>query len=118
MGLYPTRLCIISGGKSHFFDTLEDVWWWLETWDKVYKDKINSKSTNSSATQGPQGAMWRRKDDILEDNSLPLSTGESQIVIIQEDGTMAIDPVDQVTLMEASLQDPVRDETTGPRLLE
>ncbi|KAJ1136881.1 hypothetical protein NDU88_003295 [Pleurodeles waltl] len=38
MLLYLPRLRVIAGGKSHFFNTLEDVWLWLEIWDKVPRD--------------------------------------------------------------------------------
>ncbi|KAJ1173782.1 hypothetical protein NDU88_005608 [Pleurodeles waltl] len=39
MLLYLARLKVISGGTECFFDTREDVWYWLEVWEKVLNEQ-------------------------------------------------------------------------------
>ncbi|KAJ1216375.1 hypothetical protein NDU88_003977 [Pleurodeles waltl] len=36
MLLYLVRLKVLSGGRSHFVEQPEEVWRWLEMWDKAY----------------------------------------------------------------------------------
>ncbi|KAJ1192470.1 hypothetical protein NDU88_001777 [Pleurodeles waltl] len=92
MLLYPARLKVLSGGKSHFFKRPEEEWRWLEIWDKVTPGRTDRTEWASPRTSGLDGPDWRSHDDGQLKNTVARGWAKDSThrVEIQQDGTMAI----------------------------
>ncbi|KAJ1190331.1 hypothetical protein NDU88_007069 [Pleurodeles waltl] len=92
MLLCPARLKVISGGRSHFFERPEEVWRWMEMWDKAILGRMEGAGGVASRASGVESLDWRsRMVGPLQDTG----TGGSAVnsipkVEIQQDGTMAV----------------------------
>ncbi|KAJ1168354.1 hypothetical protein NDU88_000280 [Pleurodeles waltl] len=99
MLLYPAHLKVLSGGKSYFFERPEEVWRWLEMWDKVAPGRPEGSGGAPRRASGSGSPAWR-------------SHGSGRLVEtfhrveIQRDGTMAVVPVDsdRGTVLECNLE--------------
>ncbi|KAJ1141347.1 hypothetical protein NDU88_007680 [Pleurodeles waltl] len=87
MLLYLACLKEISGGRSHFFDRPEEVWHWLEIWDKAVPARTERARGVASQASGAERLNWRlRKAGSLEDTGNDGSVVDSiPRVEIQED---------------------------------
>ncbi|KAJ1215353.1 hypothetical protein NDU88_002962 [Pleurodeles waltl] len=48
-----------QGGRSHFFEPPEEVWRWLEMWDKVVPGRTEGAGGVASWASGAEGPDWR-----------------------------------------------------------
>ncbi|KAJ1210638.1 hypothetical protein NDU88_006000 [Pleurodeles waltl] len=79
-----------GGGNLHFFDTLDEVWRWLELCGKVPR----SGSTHGRSTKGDLSSAWSINRNALEKSDevghhLDDEPSCSRVEI-QNDGTMAV----------------------------
>ncbi|KAJ1218255.1 hypothetical protein NDU88_005838 [Pleurodeles waltl] len=96
--LYQARLKVLSGWRSHFLDRPEEVWRWLEMWDKVAPGRTEGPGGINPRASGAESPDWR-------------SHGAGRLadahhrVEIQQDGTMAAGAADLVggTALEQEL---------------
>ncbi|KAJ1109402.1 hypothetical protein NDU88_006763 [Pleurodeles waltl] len=72
MHLYPARLKVLSGGKAHFFEGPEEVWRWLEMWDKVAP--VDRRGSEASP-DGPLARRARTEDHMFLSTLRSLATG-------------------------------------------
>ncbi|KAJ1145579.1 hypothetical protein NDU88_011865 [Pleurodeles waltl] len=92
MLLYPGRLKVLSGGRSHFFEHREEVWRWLEIWDKVTLGRSERTGGVAHRASEADGKDWRtRGGSQLEGTVAQMAAADSAHRIeIQQDGTMAV----------------------------
>ncbi|KAJ1197838.1 hypothetical protein NDU88_001684 [Pleurodeles waltl] len=92
MLLYPARLKVPSGERSHFFERTDEVWRWQEMQDKVTLGRPERTGGVSPLASGAEGPDWRPRDTgQLEDAGTCGSAADSAgRVEIQQDGTMAV----------------------------
>ncbi|KAJ1135921.1 hypothetical protein NDU88_002350 [Pleurodeles waltl] len=95
MLLYLARLKVISGGTARFFDTPEDVWHWLEMWEKVPKER------QSAGRTGVRGLILRVSNGCGMGDIPGTVTQQSPVRF--EDGRVEIQ-ADGTTAMSASVQ--------------
>ncbi|KAJ1091326.1 hypothetical protein NDU88_004453 [Pleurodeles waltl] len=83
---------MLSGRKSHFFERPEEVWRWLEMWDKVTPRRPERSSLAVHCASGVDGPDWRTRGESQVEGTA------EQVVDIdtdhrmesQQDGTMAV----------------------------
>ncbi|KAJ1209896.1 hypothetical protein NDU88_005267 [Pleurodeles waltl] len=51
-----------GGGSSHFFEQPEEVWRWLELWDKIELGGTAETSGVAQRTSGAGGPDWRTRE--------------------------------------------------------
>ncbi|KAJ1148574.1 hypothetical protein NDU88_001402 [Pleurodeles waltl] len=92
MLLYLAHLKVISGGKSHSFDRPEEVWRWLEMWDKAGPGRLERTGLTDHCPSGAASLDWRIcKERQLEGTAdQVLDIVASTRVEIQQNGTMAM----------------------------
>ncbi|KAJ1210727.1 hypothetical protein NDU88_006089 [Pleurodeles waltl] len=56
---------VYRGGKLQSFDHPEEVWRWLEMWDKVSPGPSGRSGVDSAHTSGVDDTAWRRCGDGL-----------------------------------------------------
>ncbi|KAJ1208947.1 hypothetical protein NDU88_004326 [Pleurodeles waltl] len=98
MLLYPARLKVLSGGRSHFFHRPGEVWQWLEMWEKVFFGKTEGPGGVTHRASGAESPNWRSHDNgRLADSHNRMET--------QQDGTIAVVAADSVggTALEQEL---------------
>ncbi|KAJ1209477.1 hypothetical protein NDU88_004855 [Pleurodeles waltl] len=92
MLLYPARQKVISRGKSHFLDRPEEVWRWLEIWDKAAPGRMERTGLTVHCPSGPASPDWRscreRQWEGTADQVVDMTA--TTRVEIQQDGTMAV----------------------------
>ncbi|KAJ1143726.1 hypothetical protein NDU88_010031 [Pleurodeles waltl] len=105
MLLYPSRLKVISGGKTQFLEHPEEVWRWLEMWDKVFPGPSRRSGVGSTRIAGVDGSDWRRREDGLSQVSAQRCADSDSVsrIEIPQDGTMAIVDPEQVVELAGSL---------------
>ncbi|KAJ1200833.1 hypothetical protein NDU88_004654 [Pleurodeles waltl] len=92
MLLYPARLKVLSDGRSHFFERPEEVWRWLEMWDKVTPGGTVRTGGVAPRSSGADGPDWRTCDEgQFEDTVAQVAaTDPAHRIVIQQDGTMTV----------------------------
>ncbi|KAJ1185767.1 hypothetical protein NDU88_002554 [Pleurodeles waltl] len=113
MLLYPTRLCVISEGKSHFFDIPQEIWQWLEIWDKVPRSRLGS--SRSAGTMELRRSAQRHNDNTALVVGPLLTVDVPRRMVIQDDGTMAVTSSRWMTPVEESSHTPDREGIAGSR---
>ncbi|KAJ1118061.1 hypothetical protein NDU88_006256 [Pleurodeles waltl] len=99
MLLYPACLKVLLGGRSHFFDRAEEVWRWLEMWDKVATGRTEGTGGVTRRASGVESPDWRSHETGRLADSC-------HRVEIQRDGTMAVVTAESVggTALEQELE--------------
>ncbi|KAJ1110124.1 hypothetical protein NDU88_007479 [Pleurodeles waltl] len=90
MLLYLARLKVLSGGKSHFFEHPEEVWRWLEVWEKSGTGRSVRPTRGAARASGVDDTDWRKRGESLTQISAQGPAGSGGRVEIQQDGTMAV----------------------------
>ncbi|KAJ1160284.1 hypothetical protein NDU88_000786 [Pleurodeles waltl] len=62
MLLYPGRLKVLSGGRSLFFEQPEEVWRWLEMWDKAALGRPAGTTGEVNRASGVDGSDWWNRE--------------------------------------------------------
>ncbi|KAJ1170305.1 hypothetical protein NDU88_002183 [Pleurodeles waltl] len=105
MLLYPGRLKVLSGGRSHFFEQLEKVWRWLEMWDKAALGRPAGTSGVVNRASRAGGSDWRNREG--ERTAVSMDQGVVDVpapqIEIQQDGAMAVVPTGSVAGTGAGL---------------
>ncbi|KAJ1091303.1 hypothetical protein NDU88_004430 [Pleurodeles waltl] len=98
MVLYPAHLKVLSGGRSHFFEKPEEVWRWLEMWDKAALGRPTGARRVVNRTSGADGSDWWNRDGERTTDSMDQRVVDvpAPRVEIQQDGTMAVVPDESV----------------------
>ncbi|KAJ1116278.1 hypothetical protein NDU88_004494 [Pleurodeles waltl] len=93
--LYPARLKVLSGGRSHFFERPEEVWKWLEKSDKA---GLGGPAGTSLVAWQASGADWRTRERWTDEGLFGSRGGGSPYppIEIQQGGTMAVVPAGSV----------------------
>ncbi|KAJ1170445.1 hypothetical protein NDU88_002322 [Pleurodeles waltl] len=81
---------VLSGGKSHFFDHPEEVWRWLEIWDKAGMGCSVRPTRGAARTSGVNDTDWRKRGESQTQISAQGTSGADGRVEIQQEGTMAV----------------------------
>ncbi|KAJ1209338.1 hypothetical protein NDU88_004716 [Pleurodeles waltl] len=92
MLLYLARLKVLSGGSSHFLKRPEEVWRWLEMWDKVTSGRSERTGVVAHRASGADGPDWRTSGDSQLEGTVAqvAATDSAHRIEIQQDGTMAV----------------------------
>ncbi|KAJ1218104.1 hypothetical protein NDU88_005689 [Pleurodeles waltl] len=90
MLLYPARLKVLSGGKSHYFEHPEEVWRWLEMWDKVTPGRSGRTGLVAHGVSGVDGSDWRISGENQIEGTAEQGVDADTRIEIQQDGTMAV----------------------------
>ncbi|KAJ1139743.1 hypothetical protein NDU88_006110 [Pleurodeles waltl] len=109
MLLYPAWLKVLHDDKSNFFDMPEDVWKWLEVWDKVPPEGARSWGKETGTTWGTLNSNWRSREKASP-QELSGGGASPNRIEIQEDGTMAVTHRD-VTLGPTDMRTAVAEES-------
>ncbi|KAJ1095998.1 hypothetical protein NDU88_001147 [Pleurodeles waltl] len=104
MLFYPARLKVISRSKSHFFDHPEEVWRWLEMWDRVGPGRSGQSGVGSARTSGVDGTDWRRRGEGQTQVSGQQCDNSVSRIEIQQDGTMVVVNPEQTIELADSLE--------------
>ncbi|KAJ1167114.1 hypothetical protein NDU88_007507 [Pleurodeles waltl] len=92
MLLYLARLKVLHGGKSQFFERPDEVWRWLEMWDKVAPDRPERTILTVHRASGAASSDWRTRGERqmrgTAEQVVDIDTANR--VEIQQDGTMAV----------------------------
>ncbi|KAJ1087705.1 hypothetical protein NDU88_000870 [Pleurodeles waltl] len=94
MLLYAVRLKLLSGGRSNSFAQPEEVWRWLEMWDKAALGKPTGARRVVNRASGADGSDWQNREGERTVDSMDQGVVDvpASRVEIQQDGTMAVVP--------------------------
>ncbi|KAJ1145727.1 hypothetical protein NDU88_012011 [Pleurodeles waltl] len=81
---------VLFGGKSHFFDTPEDVWQCLEVWDKVVSKQVGSWQAGVRGSLGARCPDCRTRKAPTSEETFEPGGESSASIVIQGDGTIAL----------------------------
>ncbi|KAJ1082919.1 hypothetical protein NDU88_003080 [Pleurodeles waltl] len=90
MLLYPARLKVLSGGKLHFFENPEEVWSWLEIWDKAGMGCSVRSTKGAAHASGVDNMDWRKRRESQTQISAQRADISNGRVEIQQNGTRAV----------------------------
>ncbi|KAJ1143980.1 hypothetical protein NDU88_010282 [Pleurodeles waltl] len=90
MLLYLLRLKELSGSKSHFFEHPEEVWRWLEMWDKVAPDRPERAGSVTGCVSNLDDSDWRNRRENQMEGSTGWGASDDGRLEIQQDGTMEV----------------------------
>ncbi|KAJ1124906.1 hypothetical protein NDU88_003353 [Pleurodeles waltl] len=92
MFLYPACLKVLSGGRSHFFEHPEEVWRWLEMWDKSAPGSSAGTGGVAHRASRAESPDWRIRGGGLSEDTVARGSEEDPAlrIEIQQDGTMAV----------------------------
>ncbi|KAJ1205302.1 hypothetical protein NDU88_000737 [Pleurodeles waltl] len=83
---------VIFRGKSHFIDRPEEVWRWLEMWDKAATSRMERTGLTVHCSSGPASPDWRscgeRQLEGTADQIVDIVAPTR--VEIEQDGTMGV----------------------------
>ncbi|KAJ1107224.1 hypothetical protein NDU88_004617 [Pleurodeles waltl] len=97
MLLYPVRLKALSGGRSHFFEQPEEVWRWLEMWDKVTPSRLTGTGgVAHRASRGDGPDWWICEGDLSKDTVARGLDVDPALRLEIQDWTMAAIPAGSV----------------------
>ncbi|KAJ1170724.1 hypothetical protein NDU88_002597 [Pleurodeles waltl] len=83
--LYPAKLKVVAQVKAHFFDTLSEVWEWLEVQGEAIPSQAGRNPKKSWGTGGREGThYWVVNKDGSQVNLL------GQCVTVHKDGTLQL----------------------------
>ncbi|KAJ1164995.1 hypothetical protein NDU88_005425 [Pleurodeles waltl] len=94
MLLYPARLKVLSGGRSHFFEQPEEVCRWLEMWDKAALGNLAGTGGVAHRPSRADDPDWRIREGGLSEATVARGSAEDPALRIemQQDRTMAVVP--------------------------
>ncbi|KAJ1150047.1 hypothetical protein NDU88_002845 [Pleurodeles waltl] len=90
MLFYLAHLKVLFGGKSHFFEHLEEVWRWLEMWDKVTPGRSGRTGLVAHCASGVEDPDWRTRGECQMEGTAEPSVDADNRIDIQQDGAMAV----------------------------
>ncbi|KAJ1203766.1 hypothetical protein NDU88_007547 [Pleurodeles waltl] len=95
MLVYSARFKVLSGGRSHLFEQPEEVWRWLEMWDKAAPGNLAGTGGVAHRVSRANGPDWRIRGGGLSKDTVAWELEEDPAlrIEIQQDGTMAVLPV-------------------------
>ncbi|KAJ1211147.1 hypothetical protein NDU88_006508 [Pleurodeles waltl] len=77
-------------GKAHFVEHPEEVWRWLEIWDKAGTGRSVKSTKRAARASGVDDMDWRKRQKSQTQISAQRADISNGRVEIQQDGTMAV----------------------------
>ncbi|KAJ1157157.1 hypothetical protein NDU88_009872 [Pleurodeles waltl] len=77
-------------GKSHIFEHPEEVWRWLEMWDKDAPGRSGRSGLVATRASDVDGSDWQNHGESQMQASAQRGVSSDSRIEIQQDGTMAV----------------------------